>query len=118
MATVNDLIDRQCAELAAVWCDYLEQHARRVYGLVIGTGPSKAKLARKIREGKLSDGFTVRDVYRHEWSGLTDPDTTEAACDALVKDKWLRVVKAPPTTTGGPATVRHLINPKIAELKL
>lgn len=61
------------AKRAAAWCEYLESHARRVYGLVTNlTDQAASRLALKIQQGALPNPFTVRDVYRKEWSLLDD----------------------------------------------
>jgi hypothetical protein len=79
------------AELAAAWCEYLESHARRIYGLVTNASQqAAAALASKIRAGKLADGFTARDVYRQNWHLLNDRETAQDACDELVAAGWLR----------------------------
>jgi ABC-type nitrate/sulfonate/bicarbonate transport system substrate-binding protein len=50
---------------AAAWCDYLEAHARRIYGILAPKELQAAQvLAAKVRARKLEDGFTVRDVIR------------------------------------------------------
>ena len=45
---------------AAAWCQYLEGHARRVYGLVEAAKVTTANMVgRRLAEGKLPDGFTA-----------------------------------------------------------
>lgn len=106
-------ITLQAAELAAAWCDYLENHARRIYGLV-GDLPVQAasRLAKKIREGALKDGFTARDVYRKEWGLLDKKEIVEAACEELIEADWLREGIVPPSPGQRGKTV-YWINPKI-----
>jgi hypothetical protein len=59
-------VTAQAALRAAAWCDYLEAHARRCYGLLVDDGLRSAQaLADKVSQGKLSDGFTARDVRRN-----------------------------------------------------
>ena len=54
------------AQQAAEWCDYLETHARRIYGLSANVAIESAKrLLEKIEDGLLLDGFTARDVTVH-----------------------------------------------------
>jgi hypothetical protein len=61
------------AQRAAQWCDYLETHARRIYGLVNDIEiRAAARLASKIKEGAIQDGFKARDVYRKHWGLLDD----------------------------------------------
>jgi Protein of unknown function (DUF3987) len=61
------------ARRAEAWCKHLESHARRCYGMMVSEGLRAAQLlAAKVRKGKLEDGFTVRDVLRKRWHGLTE----------------------------------------------
>lgn len=102
----------RAAEFAAAWCDYLESHARRIYGLVTNaTKQAAATLASKIRKGKLNDRFTVRDVYRQNWHLLTDRESAQNACDELVADGWLRE-HVTPASFGQKGKIAYLINPK------
>lgn len=100
-----------CAQQAAKLCDYLESHARRIYGM--GTNSvyqSSKKLIQKIKEGKLKDLFTARDVANKDWSFLEDSDTARKACENLIELGWLREV---PVVSGCRRTVGYLINPKV-----
>lgn len=73
-----------------------------------GTGPA---LAAKIKAGALTDGFTLRDVYRPQWANLTECDEAAAAVDLLIELGWLDASEE--TTKGRPATV-YRINPAVA----
>ena len=76
---------------ALAWAAYLETHALRLYDGVLRTGLTAARaFGEKISTGVLQDGFTVRDVYRHEWSGLTEPTAVHAAAEVLEDLDWLR----------------------------
>ncbi len=106
-------VSLRAAELAAAWCDYLESHARRIYGLVTNaTKQAAATLAGKIRKRKLNDGFTVRDVYRQNWHLLTDRDTAQNACDELIGEGWLRE-QITPAAFGQREKIAYLINPRL-----
>ncbi|MCH7501014.1 MAG: DUF3987 domain-containing protein, partial [Nitrospinae bacterium] len=68
------------AEKAAAWCDYLESHARRAYGLVLDIDQqAAAQLANKIIAGRLVDGFTARYVYRKGWHLLNSTELAQSA---------------------------------------
>ncbi|WP_051236920.1 YfjI family protein [Ottowia thiooxydans] len=99
---------------AAVWCEYLAGHARRVYGLVeaakVGTA---CTVGRKIAEGKLEDGFTVRDVVRKQWTGLTTTLQAEGALASLEEHGW--IVGVPTEPASGRPTTRFHINPRYRE---
>ncbi len=85
--------------LAAAWCDFLEAHARKVYHDELDDGAGAARLlAEKIGQGRVLDGMTVRDVYRHHWTGLATPAAVDRALATLTERGWLRVE---PRSTGG-----------------
>lgn len=99
---------------AAAWCDYLEAHARRCYGLLIDDGLRAAQaLAAKVRQGRLPEGFTARDVRRNQWRNLTTDEAVQAALDWLEDEDWLRAEEVGGTGPGsGRRTLRYFINPK------
>jgi hypothetical protein len=70
------------------WCTLLEAHARRIYAPVTDDGISAAHLILKKR-ADLADGFTLRDVYRKGWTGLTDRSLVEGGLDLLVDHGYL-----------------------------
>jgi hypothetical protein len=104
----------EAALRAAAWCDYLEAHARRCYGLLTDDGLRGAQaLADKIRKGKLADGFTARDVRRNQWRYLTSDEAVQAALDWLEDESWLRADGVGGMGPGtGRRTWRYFINPK------
>jgi hypothetical protein len=106
-------VSKGSAELAAGWCEYLEEHARRIYGLVTNAAcQGAARLALKIEQGALEDGFTVRDIYMKDWSLLGDRESAENACYQLVSLGWLRERVTPPAQ-GQRGKTAYLINPKV-----
>jgi Protein of unknown function (DUF3987) len=104
-----DSLDRT---LAAV--EYFETHAKRVYGAteVVDIIAAEAILAH-IRKGDLQDGFTARDVHRHEWSRLTDIDHVRRGLDLLVELDYLAVESSEKTHYGGRPKASYRINPVI-----
>ncbi|WP_428419295.1 YfjI family protein [Parachlamydia sp.] len=106
------------ATKAAAWCEYLESHARRCYGLLADEGLRAAQsLTSKIAEGKLSSNFTARDVRRNQWRNLTTDDAVKAAIDWLEDEGWLQSYKVGGTGPGsGQPTTRYTINPKVLAL--
>ena len=73
-------------QLALQWITYLESHAQKIYGMGrLAAASSREKLAGKILEGKLKDGFTLRDVTRPCWSGLTDRERVAESLEDLVR---------------------------------
>jgi len=107
-------ISVEAAEKAAAFCEYLESHAHRVYGLVLDIDQqAAAQLVEKIQKGKLKDGFTVRDVYRQNWHLLGNKELAQAACDELVDAGWLRPEETKKALRGrSPLPIYH-INPKV-----
>jgi len=97
---------------AAAWCEYLEGHARRIYALVETAKTSAAKMvARRIADGKLSHGFTARDVARKGWAGIKTTADAETALSILEEHGW--IVGIDDLGEGGRPTVRYTINPKV-----
>jgi hypothetical protein len=104
---------RRCARQP--WCEYLEAHARRCYGLLKDDGLRAAQaLAAKLERGTLEDGFTLRDVRRNQWRSLTTDDAIQAALDWLEDEDWLRSEATGGTSPGsGRRTLRYRIHPAI-----
>ncbi len=89
----------EAASIAADWCGYLEAHARKIYAPELNPDVAVAhRLADKIRAGAITDGMTIRDIYRPQWSGLTNTDTVCAGLEILNRHNWLRVIEQ---DTGG-----------------
>jgi Protein of unknown function (DUF3987) len=107
------------AQQAAAWCDYLETHARRIYGLAANVSVQGArKLLEKIKDGSLEGGFNAREVYSQNWSFLDSKKLAQAAIDELVETGWLREIPPPePQKKGGrPFTPTYRIHPKAREI--
>jgi hypothetical protein len=101
---------------AAAWCEYLEGHARRCYGLLADAGLRAAQtLAGRIRRGALPDGFTARTVRLKGWKHLTEDGAIQTALDCLTEESWIRAKREPLVALagGGRPTVRYEINPII-----
>ena len=90
------------ARLAASWCDYLETHARRVYAVQAEASQLAAvTLGQKITCGLVSrPEFSLRDLYRKGWSGLSNPKAAKAAVGYLEELHWLRALPAPQGKAG------------------
>ncbi len=106
------------AKMAAGWCEYLEAHARRVYSEQITPEQVAAhSVAKRITRGwKRADGcFTLREVYRANWAGVTTPDEARAALNVLCEYGWVR--KVPVQDAPGRPSETYEINPHIPEVK-
>ena len=109
-------VSLEAALRAGAWCEFLEAHARRCYGLLKDDGLRGAQaLAAKLARNKLEDGFTLRDVRRNQWRSLTTDEAIQAALDWLEDEDWLRSESTGGTGPGsGRRTVSYKINPAIA----
>jgi hypothetical protein len=100
---------------AAAWCEYLAGHARRIYGLVEAAKVTTARMvSRRLAEGKLDDGFTVRDMVRKQWSGITTTMQAETVL-ALLEENG-HVQSQDGINTLGRPTVRYYVNPQVKKL--
>jgi putative DNA primase/helicase len=117
---VADAVDGEVplahAQQAAGWCEYLESHARRVYGCITSPAMRAAgELSRRLTGGwrKKEGSFTTRDVYQNDWSGLTTPSEVRGALDVLEDYGWVRRLPVDPSPDGGRPTELWAINPRI-----
>lgn len=110
------LVSLEHAKQAALFCEYLEAHARRVYSMIIS--PEKAaaaELGRHLAAGwKRAEGtFTVRDVYQNDWSRLDTPERVRPALEILKDAGWVRQIESErPTGPGRPSEI-YSINPRL-----
>jgi hypothetical protein len=107
-------VSQEDVELAADWCDFLEQHARIIYEAEVSPGQSSAhRLAEKLQDGRIRHGEPVRDIYRHQWPGLTTSAEVNSGLEVLESVGWVRVnVQA----TGGPPTTLVHVHPELREV--
>jgi putative DNA primase/helicase len=104
-------VGEEAARKAVRWATYLESHARRVYSIVINSAAVAAKaLAKRIGQGELKDGFTLRDLYRKHWAGLSEREAVRQAVELLLELGWL--LEGVEDTGGKPKT-HYRINPKL-----
>lgn len=111
-------VSLSAAEKAAAFCEYLESHARRIYGLVVDLDRQSAlALEEKVKTGKLAEGFTVRDIYRQNWNLLNTRELAQMACDELVEAGWLRVGQQEKGGAGRAPLPTYHINPKVKKVR-
>jgi putative DNA primase/helicase len=113
---VVDVVDEQAqpgavtldaAQRAAALVDFLDAHARRVYAVELEPGRAAAgALAKRITNGAVVDGMTVRDLCERGWSGLRTRNAVDAGLAVLAPRGWLRVETI--ETGGRPAMVVRL----------
>jgi hypothetical protein len=107
------LIDREHLEKAIRFVSYLESHMHRVYESVLTpTQIAERALVEHLTGGHLTNGFSIRDIRRKHWTGLTSPDDIEMALDNLEDKGWVRAVEQAAKTRGRP-TVKWDINPNL-----
>ena len=103
----------EAATCAAAWCDYLESHARRIYGMqAVFEVEGAEAILQKLEKGDLESPFTVRQLHRKHWSGLATSQEAEAACALLVDHGYLREVEI---RGKGRPTVHYILNPLVAD---
>ena len=97
--------------LAAMWYEYLERHARRIYVAELCPDLTAAHLlAGKIKAGAISDDMYVRDIYRPQWTGLIKTDVVWAGLETLKRHHFIRIAQK---VTGGRQAEVIEINPAI-----
>lgn len=93
--------------------DFFFSHADKFWNLAFKNATSsEVLLAEKIIKGNLKDGFTVRDITRNCWSGLSESREIEGACEYLVSKGWLKVEDRAGKV--GRNTTRYTINPQVS----
>ncbi len=106
-------VDLSAARCAADWCEFLEQHARKVYAAELRTDHLAAHaLLRKIREGAIVSGMTLREVYNAGWSRLKSQERVHEGLALLTAHGWARLQTL---KTGGRPKQILSINPQALE---
>jgi Protein of unknown function (DUF3987) len=101
---------------AAAWCDFLEAHARRVYGAVTAEKLNAARaILGKLRTGALSPTFSQRDVYRAGWAGLGDREVVGEALAVLEDHGWIRRMVT--AETGGRPRAEYTTHPSLCAVR-
>lgn len=96
---------------ALAWAEYLESHARRVYGLFLRSDDDAGRLLlARIESGALPNPFTERDVKRKDWRGL-DESTIPPALVLLEELGHIRLERVPAGQHGGRPTKRYHLHP-------
>jgi hypothetical protein len=119
MALICGLVDgdREAIGLDAInravaWADYLKSHALRAYGAVTAATTKQArKILKAARNGELPTPFTVRDIQRKQWSGLTDGDDIREAVELLEEHFWLDGEIKEKSGRGGRPSIEYTVNP-------
>jgi putative DNA primase/helicase len=100
-----------CLMRALAWLDYLKPHALRVYGSRKNdAAKAAARILERLRKKDLPERFTVYQLNRPQWSGLTDGETNKAALSMLVDHGWLSESEV---ETGGRPRIDYHAHPKL-----
>jgi putative DNA primase/helicase len=86
---VTNCIEADICKRAITFVEYLRTHAYRLYGMGVQPEITNAQTILK-RFNKLDDGFTLRDVRRKSWTGLSKNSDIERALNMLVDHGYLR----------------------------
>lgn len=106
-------ISKSSLERALQWRNYLETHARKIFGESAHNGLILAhSIAKKIREGKIENGMTMRDFKRKCWGKSNDDKIRTAAFDILKEHNWLLIEKINPNGKGSDSEIIKL-NPAL-----
>jgi Protein of unknown function (DUF3987)/Bifunctional DNA primase/polymerase, N-terminal len=76
--------------MAIGWFEFFAAHWKKVMSLAKQVRPA-AMLAKRIESGEVTDGMTVRDLTRKQWSGLSSNTLISEALDDLEGMNWLRI---------------------------
>lgn len=109
--TAPGLVSEKSALMATEWCAYLESHAGRVYGGTVLPGMESAReITKHIKRGAIQDGMTIRELWRPQWSRLSNSDEVKAGLEVLTDYGWVTVDKI---STGGRPSETIRLNPRL-----
>lgn len=103
LARVLDLMDAYVMAMDARVCRAFDRSS---------ASNGRERIARWI-EATHPSSFTLRDIRRHAWSGLTEPDAISASVEWLAAMGWVR--EADPEQRLGRPAKRYDVNPRIWE---
>jgi putative DNA primase/helicase len=94
------------------WIEYLETHAMRIYDALVRSDQTAARaLGEHIKD--LPSPFSLRDVYRPCWAGLTSKEAAQEAVDTLCELGWLRGDQKKAGKPGGRPVMLYHVNPAV-----
>jgi hypothetical protein len=113
-------VSEAALDKALRWAGYLESHARRIYSVATNFDVAAAKaIAKKILSAAIQDGFTLRDVYRHNWASLANKEDVQRGVDVLVDLAWVRQMRGPARSEsreeGGAPRTTFRVNPAVLQ---
>jgi hypothetical protein len=91
---VNNGIQLEHAEMAKHWCDVLESHARKIYGINKSANHNPLmSLLNRIDNGDIPRKFVKADVYRNKWEHLKDRNDVEKTLKDAENLCWIKFHK-------------------------
>lgn len=108
--------DKKTAESVVAYLEYLESHAKRIYGFLDRDnkrGPAE-KVINWIRASQ-PQSFTVRDIKRKNWTGLQKDEAVEDVLALLIENNILAKQENTGSPNGGRPTTRYFVNPRFLE---
>ena len=102
-------VDLRSAQLAAAWCDFLEEHAKKIYADALRPQICAAyAFIKKVESGEITDRFSFRGLYRKGWSQLADHKVLRSALGILESHHWIKLIEESPSGKGAPCEVIYL----------
>jgi len=106
--TLSNAVELKSAQLAAVWCDYLQKHAEKLYSLAVLSDFDIAReILDRIKEKQLENEFTARDVYSNHWKKLSKPEEVKRGLEVLEDYGYLSALE---NQTGGRSKTTYSIH--------
>lgn len=84
----HNQVGQDSTDKALAWASYLRSHAERLYSVVSDVGIVGANLIYSRRD-KLPDPFTLRDVQRKQWTGLSDNRSVLESLEVLLDHRYV-----------------------------
>ena len=112
--SASGLVSLTSARRSAAWCQYLEEHARRIYQAAFDGDPEPAQRLAERLKASLPSPFKARDVLRKQWRGLATKEEVDRAVSLLEEHGWLvrQEIPTDPQSGGRPTEEFH-VNPAI-----
>jgi hypothetical protein len=101
---------------AAAFCEYLEEHAKRMYGLKKTENNQVFNAAVTILRHIAEDNFTCNtesDIIRKNWRNCKEASIVKEALILLEANNWLMLQESLPSKKGGKPTTKIILHPQI-----
>jgi hypothetical protein len=106
--TFGTQVSLRAAKIGAAWTDYLEPHARKLFagGSVPAYSPTE-RLTDEIEfRHSITDGTSLREIYRHHWRGLDSAERVKEALAPMIGAHWVRLERG--SVKGRPSEIIRL----------